>query len=112
MCRVIGGISCCLSVYFDFHNTCCSESGCCHVQIVNCFNSYISCQFQIVIIKHVHSDEKMVIMDFREILNRINLKEVQILEHLAFLRYYDENPVYLQENILKQAIQRYIWNYK
>jgi len=46
-------------------------------------------------------------MDYREILNKINLREEQILEHLVFLRYFDENPVYLQENILKQAVARY-----
>lgn len=45
-------------------------------------------------------------MDYREILNKINLREEQILEHLVFLRYFDENPVYLQENILKQAVAR------
>ena len=46
-------------------------------------------------------------MDYKEILNKINLREEQILEHLAFLRYFDENPVYLHENILKQAVIRY-----
>lgn len=46
-------------------------------------------------------------MDYKEILNKINLREQQILEHLAFLRYFDENPVYLHENILKQAVIRY-----
>ena len=46
-------------------------------------------------------------MDYKEILNKINLREEQILEHLAFLRYFDENPVYLHENILKQAVKRY-----
>ena len=47
-----------------------------------------------------------VMMDYKEILNKINLREEQILEHLAFLRYFDENPVYLHENILKQAVIR------
>ena len=48
-----------------------------------------------------------VMMDYKEILNKINLREEQILEHLAFLRYFDENPVYLHENILKQAVIRW-----
>ena len=50
----------------------------------------------------------MMMMDYKEILNKINLRADQILEHLAFLRYFDENQVYLQENVLKQAIHRYV----
>ena len=45
-------------------------------------------------------------MDYREILNKINLGADQILEHLAFLRYFEKNPEYLQENVLRQAIHR------
>ena len=45
-------------------------------------------------------------MDYKEIFSKINLRVEQILEHLAFLRYYEENPQYLQENVVKQALRR------
>ena len=45
-------------------------------------------------------------MDYKEISSKINLRVEQILEHLAFLRYFDENPHYLQENVVKQAVRR------
>ena len=38
-------------------------------------------------------------MDYTEIFSKINLRVEQILEHLAFLRYFDENPHYLEENV-------------
>ena len=40
-------------------------------------------------------------MDFKEIVNKINLDDEQILEHLAFLRYYAENPAL---RIFKQSV--------
>ena len=46
-------------------------------------------------------------MDYQEIVNKINLRADQVLEHLAFLRYFDENPVFLENNVLKQAVIRY-----
>ena len=45
-------------------------------------------------------------MDYKEISSKINLGVEQILEHLAFLRYFDENPHYLQENVVKEAVRR------
>ena len=45
-------------------------------------------------------------MDYKEIFSKINLGVEQILEHLAFLRYFDENRQYLHENVVKQAQRR------
>ena len=45
-------------------------------------------------------------MDYKEIFCKINLRVEQILDHLAFLRYFDENPLYLQENVVRQALRR------
>ena len=45
-------------------------------------------------------------MDYKEIFSKINLRVEQILDHLAFLRYFDENPLYLQENVVRQAPRR------
>ena len=49
---------------------------------------------------------RLLMMDYKEIFSKINLRVEQILEHLAFLRYFDENPQYLQENVVKQALRR------
>ena len=45
-------------------------------------------------------------MGYKEIFSKINLRVEQILDHLAFLRYFDENPLYLQENVVRQALRR------
>ena len=45
-------------------------------------------------------------MDYKEIFSKINLRVEEILEHLAFLRYFDEKPQYLEENVVKQALRR------
>ena len=50
--------------------------------------------------------DRLLMMDYKEIFSKINLRVEQILEHLAFLRYFDENPQYLQENVVKQALRR------
>jgi len=38
---------------------------------------------------------------------KISIKEVQILDHLSFLKFYDDNPKYLDKDILNQALKRY-----
>jgi hypothetical protein len=45
-------------------------------------------------------------MEYAKIMNKIFPQYEQVLDHLAFLRYFDENPEYYLENVVKRAIHR------
>ena len=62
--------------------------------------------YAILVTEESKPDDYYIMMDYKEISSKINLRVEQILEHLAFLRYFDENPQYLQENVVKQALRR------
>ena len=45
-------------------------------------------------------------MDHKEIYWKFNLSVAECEYHLEFLKYFDENSWYLEENVVRQAVRR------
>ena len=45
-------------------------------------------------------------MDHKEIYRKLNLSVEECGNHLEFLKYFDENSWYLEENVVRQAVRR------